>query len=129
MHLALTVASITTLCAIIFSMQDANNGIKPSITMATFYSSCSRTLFVICLAYFIFCFINNKFKMLNALLSAQMIRPFSRVSFSAYLIHPIIMASFYGSREQSFVFSNYLMVIIFHFWFTSLEIKINNLNF
>ena len=115
MHVTLTLSSIITLCAIIFSMQDANNGIKPSITMATFYGSCSRTLFCICLAYFVYCFMNNKFKLLNTLLSAKMIRPFSRVSYSAYLIHPIIMAYFYGSREQSFVFSNYLMVSIFFF--------------
>ena len=110
MHLILTFLSIILSCAILLSMQDANNGIKPSIMMAAFYSSCARTLFCICLAYFVFCFINNRLQILNALLSAKMIRPFSRVSYSAYLIHPIIMAMFYGSREQSFVFSNYLMV-------------------
>ena len=81
--------------------------------MASFYSSCARTLFAICLAYFVFCFINDRFTILNTLLSAKMLRPFSRVSYSAYLLHPLIMAVFYGSREQSFIFSNYLMVIIF----------------
>lgn len=93
-------------------MQGANNGIKPPILFAALYSALSRPLFCVCLAYLIVCFLSGKLRTLNALLSLPIIRPLSRVSYAAYLLHPVIIATFYGSREQVFYFSHYLMVRI-----------------
>lgn len=94
-------------------MQGANNGIKPPILFAAFYSALSRSLFCACLAYLIVCFLCGKLQTLNTLLSFYLVRPLSRVSYAAYLLHPIIIAAFYGSREEVFHFSHYLMVNIF----------------
>lgn len=34
----------------------------------------------------------------------------SRLSFAAYLLHPVLMAAFYGSRAESFHFSHHLLL-------------------
>jgi peptidoglycan/LPS O-acetylase OafA/YrhL len=47
-----------------------------------------------------------KFNMLLAKLFACL----SRLTYSAYLLHPILMAAFYGTRNETFNFSHYLML-------------------
>lgn len=44
------------------------------------------------------------------LISGKLLASTSRLSYSAYLLHPIVMASFYGSREETFHLSSYLML-------------------
>lgn len=36
--------------------------------------------------------------------------PLSRLTYSAYIIHPVMYAIFYGSREETLDFSYYLLV-------------------
>lgn len=50
----------------------------------------------------------------DKLMSSAAWLPLSRLTFSAYLLHPVIMAVFYGSRTETFQFSHTLL-----FYFTT----------
>lgn len=44
------------------------------------------------------------------ILSGYLWLPFGRLSYSAYLLHPVLMATFYGSRTETFQFSHWLLL-------------------
>ena len=45
------------------------------------------------------------------LLSARLFHPFSKLTYPAFLVHPIVMALFYGRQEPA-RFSHYLMLYL-----------------
>lgn len=96
--------------AVLFAMLPANNGNVPEVHMAALYSATSRTIWALSLAWITFACITGNGGVVNNFLSAKIWIPLSRLTHCAYLIHPIVMAVLYGSREQTFDFSGYLLV-------------------
>lgn len=76
---------------------------------AALYSSLARTLWACAVGWMVFACITEHGGIFNSLLSAPLFVPFSRLTYPAFLIHPIVIVAFYGSRPMSFQFSNYLM--------------------
>lgn len=97
---------------ILLAMFPAINGYPLSDAVAGLYSATSRTLWSIGLAWIVYACVTGHGGIINSLLSWKPFIPLSRLSYSAYLIHPVIIACFYGSRETTFHFSHYLMVSI-----------------
>ena len=95
---------------ILLAMFPAINGYPLSDAVAGLYSATSRTLWSIGLAWIVYACVTGHGGIVNSLLSWKPFIPLSRLSYSAYLIHPVIIACFYGSRETTFHFSHYLMV-------------------
>ncbi|RWS30003.1 Nose resistant to fluoxetine protein 6-like protein, partial [Leptotrombidium deliense] len=98
--------------AVILAMLPANAGHIPSDTVAALYSATSRTVWAACLAWVTFACVSGRAGFVNTILSWKAFVPLSRLTYSAYLIHPIVIAAFYGSRETTFDFSHYLMVYL-----------------
>ncbi|KAI1292044.1 Nose resistant to fluoxetine protein 6 [Halotydeus destructor] len=105
-------AAITLNLAILFSMAPANMGYLPSDAMAALYSSTSRTLWATTLAWVTYACLAGRGGVINSFLSWKVWVPLSRLTYSAYLIHPIVMVSFYGSRQTTFEFSHFLMLYL-----------------
>lgn len=97
---------------ILLAMIPADNGYVPSDLEAGFYSATSRTLWAVGLAWIVFACVNGNGGFVNHALSWKPLIPLSKLTYCAYLIHPVVIATFYGSRETTFHFSHYLMVNI-----------------
>jgi hypothetical protein len=98
--------------AVLFAMLPANNGNIPGVYIAALYSATSRIIWALSLAWITFACITGNGGPVNTFLSAKVWIPLSRLTHCAYLVHPIVMAVLYGSREQALDFSCYLLVII-----------------
>lgn len=103
-------ACVATNLFIIYAMWPANKGILPTIGEATAYGALARTVWAITLAWVTFACVTGYGGFVNSMLSWRPFIPFSRLTYAAYLIHPVLMAIFYSSREIVFDFSPYLML-------------------
>lgn len=79
--------TIICLLALIFGLYNA----KLSIITASAYSSLSHTAWAISLAWITIACSSGYGGFINSLLSASCIYPFSRVTYCAYLVHPIVI--------------------------------------
>lgn len=120
-------------------MQPAMNGHQLDGWQSALYSSLSRPLWACSLAWIVFACLSkrndnnnynrrdrkqhqtssassgtllNPFRLAQAVLEAKCFIPLSRLTYAAFLIHPIVMAVFYGSRQNAFNFSHYLMLYL-----------------
>lgn len=73
---------------------------------ASIYSLLIRPTWSLCLA--IILILNYKWK--PQMTCNQLITSISRLTYPAYLLHPVLMATFYGSRSETFIFSHYLLL-------------------
>ena len=106
---------IFAVCAnlgILFAMLPVNAGYPLPDILAGIYSSTSRVIWALSLAWITFACSAGKGGLLGTMLSSRLWLPWSRLTYAAYLIHPIIMAVFYGSRQTTFEFSHFLMFYI-----------------
>lgn len=105
-----TTAILVTL-GVLYAMAPAINGNVPNDYIAALYSATSRIVWSLSLAWITFASITGYGWIFNSFLSCKIWIPLSRLSYCAYLIHPIVIALFYGSRTNAFQYSDYLMVI------------------
>lgn len=79
------------------------------IAVAALYGAGSRTLWAVGLSWIVLACLTGHGGFVNSILSWKGFVPFSRLTYSAYIIHPVIMAIFYGSRESVFDYSPSLL--------------------
>lgn len=96
---------------VLYAMWPANTGeSEPSNAWAAIYGGFARTVWAFGLAWIIFASVAGYGGVVSKILSWKALVPLSRLTFSAYIIHPVLMVIFYGSREESFDYSSYLMI-------------------
>lgn len=86
------------------------NGQAPGEFASALYSALSRPLWALATGWMIFACVTKQGGPVAALLGARCFVPLSRLTYPAFLIHPIVMAVFYGSRQENF--SHYLMLYL-----------------
>lgn len=108
-----SVAIISNL-AVIFAMLPINQGSGYVLTdvLAGLYSATSRVIWSLTTAWLIICCFCGHGGYIATFLSSKYWLPWSRLTYCAYLIHPIVMAVFYGSRQIPYEFSHFLMIYI-----------------
>ncbi|XP_076346879.1 nose resistant to fluoxetine protein 6-like isoform X1 [Tachypleus tridentatus] len=100
----------TGICmCILYGMYHANPGVKVS----AFYFSVSRTMWAVGLAWLIFACVTGHGGFINTILSWGFWIPLSRLSYCAYLIHPLILFWYFQSRNSLLYFSHETMVSCF----------------
>lgn len=104
--------SIGALLAILLSMKPAMNGQAVGELESALYSALSRPLWACATGWMIFACMTKQGGVVQSILSAPCFAPLSRLTYPAFLVHPIVMAVFYGSRQSSFHFSHYLMLYL-----------------
>lgn len=96
---------------VLYAMWPANTGeSKPSIAWAAVYGGFARSIWALGLAWIIFASVAGYGGVVSKILSWKALVPLSRLTFCAYIIHPVLMVIFYGSREESFDYSSYLLI-------------------
>ncbi|CAN7937025.1 unnamed protein product [Ixodes hexagonus] len=95
---------------VLYAMWPANTGqALPSLGWAVLYGALSRTLWAAGLSWIVIASVAGYGGVVTKLLSFGALKPLSRLTYCAYIIHPVIMAVFYGSREEVFDFSPSLL--------------------
>lgn len=95
---------------VLYAMWPANTGqALPSLGWAVVYGALSRTLWAAGLSWIVIASVAGYGGVVTKLLSFGALMPLSRLTYSAYIIHPVVMAVFYGSREEVFDFSPFLL--------------------
>lgn len=101
----------TLMLGVLYAMWPANTGqYAPSRAWAAIYGGFARTVWALGLAWIIIASVAGYGGVVGKILSWKALVPLSRLTFSAYIIHPVLMVIFYGSREESFDYSTYLLI-------------------
>ncbi|XP_071119326.1 nose resistant to fluoxetine protein 6-like [Haliotis cracherodii] len=91
--------------AVLYGLYDDANGHHLTVDAAAFYNAVHRTAWGACVAWVVFACATGNGGFVNTLLSWRAIIPLSRLTYTGYLVHPIVMYVYYFGREQLYVFS------------------------
>ncbi|XP_076316444.1 nose resistant to fluoxetine protein 6-like isoform X2 [Tachypleus tridentatus] len=83
----------------LYGMWPAYEGNLPNDLASAMYSALARTAWAIGLAWLTFACTVGYGGFITSLLSWRGFIPFSRLTYSAYLIHPVLMAALYGDKN------------------------------
>ncbi|KAG8198741.1 hypothetical protein JTE90_023506 [Oedothorax gibbosus] len=84
-----------------------------SLVDACFYNSISRILFACGVAWAIYNCVTGQAGLINSILSFKLFIPLSRLTYCAYLVHPMILTGYFGSLKVLFNFSHMTLVLMF----------------
>lgn len=70
-----------------------------SVEVSALYNATSRTVWGVCIAWVVFACATGYGGPVNALLSWRAIIPLSRLTYCAYLVHPLVLWLYYYSRR------------------------------
>ncbi|KAK7094202.1 hypothetical protein V1264_007855 [Littorina saxatilis] len=79
----------------------------------TLYESVGRPLWAACVAWIIFACHNNRGGFINSILSWEGFLPLSRLTYAAYLVHPIVMMLHAYSKRALYYIDDFDMVYLF----------------
>jgi peptidoglycan/LPS O-acetylase OafA/YrhL len=124
-----------TISTILFAIHPWNKGSEPHPLISMIYGSLHRTLWSLCLAFIIFVCVNGSGGLVNSILSWSPLIPLSRLTYSVYLIHPIvhwmklatIRERIHVSHYDGVSYSLVLQLILVQFLNFSLFITFGNL--
>lgn len=80
---------------------------------ASFYNALFRSSWAFGVSWIIFTCVTKKSTFINAILSYPLWVPLSRATYSAYLIHPIIITIFYQNFNDTIAFSHAMILAYF----------------
>ncbi|GIY31846.1 nose resistant to fluoxetine protein 6 [Caerostris darwini] len=87
--------------------------IKHNEMLFHFYNALSRSAFGISLAWLIFCCLSGNAELVNKILASKMWIPASRLTYCAYLFHPLIMTWYFNSQMTPFYFTHTNMIMLY----------------
>ncbi|CAL1269391.1 unnamed protein product [Larinioides sclopetarius] len=87
--------------------------IKDNETLFHFYNALSRSAFGLGLAWVIFCCLSGNGGLVDRFLSLKIWIPLSRLTYCAYLFHPIIMSWYFESQKTPFYFTHANMIMLY----------------
>lgn len=96
--------------AVIYSMGRVFKADPITDIESALYNGFARTVWAVTLAWLTFACTEGYASLLNKFLSMRLLIPLSRVTYGVYLVHPVLMAHFYGTRENVFDYSLYIMI-------------------
>ncbi|XP_071097623.1 nose resistant to fluoxetine protein 6-like [Haliotis cracherodii] len=102
--------------AVLYGLYDVNRGHPVTVDVAAFYNAVHRTVWGASLCWVIFACTTGYGGFVNTLLSWPAFIPLSRLTYCAYLVHPIVMYIFFSSQHTLLNLSDINTVI----WFLGL---------
>ncbi|XP_052091571.1 nose resistant to fluoxetine protein 6-like isoform X2 [Mytilus californianus] len=98
---------------ILYGLYDEMNGHPMSVDVAALYNTVHRTLWGACVCWVIFACATGNGGFVNTILSWKAFVPLSRLTYCAYLIHPIIMYYFSNVQRKFLHFSDLTVMYLF----------------
>ena len=90
-----------------------NIGAKMTITASGFYHSLARTLWSLCLAWIVIACMSGYGGLVNDILSWSVWAPLGRLTFGAYLVHPIVIGFYYFNLLTPLHFTDLTMIYMY----------------
>uniref|UniRef100_A0A915DJY4 Acyltransferase 3 domain-containing protein n=1 Tax=Ditylenchus dipsaci TaxID=166011 RepID=A0A915DJY4_9BILA len=84
---------------------------------AVLYTLAGRPAFAVCLGWITFACETNHGKTVNSVLGHKMFIPLSKLTFCAYLVHPLLLQLYYLSRPNAFHFTHSFQLL--HMFFVA----------
>lgn len=84
-----------------------------TLTASVFYTSISRTAWALCLSWVVLACVSGNGGPVKEILSWKFWAPLGRLTYSAYLVHPIVMYTFYFNLRETLHASDLLMIYFF----------------
>ncbi|XP_048774347.2 nose resistant to fluoxetine protein 6-like isoform X2 [Ostrea edulis] len=111
------IIALVCVSSVVFGTLEQNRGHKQSISVSALYNSLSKTTWSLGVAWIIFACNTGYGGFINTFLSAGLWSPLSRLTYCAYLVHPVIMFMYTLSQRYTMYFTDINMVCLFlGFW-------------
>ncbi|WAR11331.1 NRF6-like protein [Mya arenaria] len=105
--------SISVICTVIYSPYSDEQSHILSLQESAAYLSLHRTGWGLAMAWIIVACCTGHGGWINELLSWRGFIPLSRLTYCAYLIHPLVMVTFYTNRRQLTYFTQFELIYLF----------------
>ncbi|XP_013412610.1 nose resistant to fluoxetine protein 6-like [Lingula anatina] len=105
--------TIAILAWLVFGLYGHINGHPWNYQVAALYNATSRTLWGACVAWVIYACCTGYGGIVNDILSWNAFVPLSRLTYCAYLVHPIIMSAVYQMKEETIFATDMTMTYYF----------------
>ncbi|XP_050389477.1 nose resistant to fluoxetine protein 6 isoform X2 [Patella vulgata] len=105
--------STASALAVLYGLYDTAQGHPISVDTAAFYNAVNRTVWGACVCWVIVACVGGYGGPVNVILSWKALIPLSRLTYCAYLIHPIIMYAVYYAQIKPIAFTDSLFVYYF----------------
>ncbi|CAL1277769.1 unnamed protein product [Larinioides sclopetarius] len=86
---------------------------KLSLVTASFYNALSRLGFSLGLCWVIFVCVIGQGDAVNSILSWKPLIPLSRLTYCAYLVHPVVMTAYFGSIRALIEFNHINVIMLY----------------
>ncbi|XP_064616908.1 nose resistant to fluoxetine protein 6-like [Liolophura sinensis] len=100
--------------SVIYGMKGVNsNDVQLTNDVNALYNAISRTAWALALAWVVFACCTGHGGVVNRILSWDIFVPLSRLTYCAYLVHPIVMFWFYYGQKHAIILSDEILVYYF----------------
>ena len=106
------ILALLGIAIVVFGLVPGFNGFPLSVDAAAAFNSLSHVVWAGALAWIAYSCVTGAVKGADRVLGWTMWRPLSAISYSVYLIAPIVIAAYYLSREEAVRFSHWNTVRI-----------------
>ncbi|XP_060591484.1 O-acyltransferase like protein-like, partial [Ruditapes philippinarum] len=107
------IVATTTAMLVLYGLYSPDGTKILSDDTSAFYNATSRTAWGMCVAWVIFACASGYGGPVNKLLSWRAIIPLSRLTYCAYLVHPLVMYAYYSSKRTLMRWYDFEMIYIF----------------
>lgn len=104
-----------TICAIavLYGLYDTFHGPPLSVDVLAFYTAVHRIVWALAVGWVLFACVTGYGGFVNTFLSWKPFIPLSRLTYCAYLVHPIIMVSFYLDSRYPIYLTDFETIYLF----------------
>lgn len=110
-HIWMWIVAAGCCFSVVYGLYDSFNGHHLSMAENVSYYMFSRLAWGVGLALIVFVCHNGYGWVINDFLSMKIWIPLSRLTYTAYLIHPIVLTIIFGTLREPFTYSNYIMAV------------------
>ncbi|KAL3857066.1 hypothetical protein ACJMK2_011762 [Sinanodonta woodiana] len=105
------IVAISSALAVIYGPYQYNrDNVNMPVSVSMLYTSVSRTVWAVCLAWLVIACVSGKGGPVNQILSWKIWAPLGRLTFAAYLVHPVTIYIFYLNLRLPIHFTDLTMI-------------------
>lgn len=108
------IAAAGVALSIIYGLYDVDGGrVTLAQGVSSFYNAVYRPAWAAAVAWVTVACVTGNGGWVNSFLSQPLFAPLSRLTYCAYLVHPVVMMAYYLSRRQALVWDNFSVIQAF----------------
>lgn len=114
LNIFIWMVAATLACLIVYGLYDDVNGyVHLSQSVKDLYNTTHRTVWGACVGWVVFACATGNGGFINTLLSWSFFTPLARLTYCAYLIHPILIYAYYSSLRSPLYMDDSTLAVVF----------------